>query len=426
MSVAGARAIARAEPRLALFLLGPRVIDFDTFLPTALELKEQRPAWTIRFVTFSRENYDFILRNHSMRSALDGQGTLHYLGSRDASGWPRRAARKLRALTRLSLWTLGRRRPILFMSRPFAKMPYSLIYTLARLRGGRGYLLWKSRSPDQVHHIVWQNRKPPAVQPRSLISRLIGRDVDGVIDYHGEQDANVGLSERFGRIAGAPKRRIGFPHLFPAWRRFIVAESRRERERLAAEGVPEDAELYAMFAAKPWSSVNLRDEGSVERSFLQAIAVLLRRRPRAVVLIRPHPKALDEPYIRYAIESAGLGRARLSLAHPEVLLALARRAIFNNPSNIMFSCLDGRLIDVSDYAPRHYAEWGEVSLAHGYGPLFVNPRAADFEARLARAIEDDGAFEPDELHRKRDALLGANPADLGPLLALVEADGARP
>ena len=403
--------------RLILFLLSPRLIDFDTYLPTAMELQRLRPKWIIRFVTFSGENHDFIARNPTLVTGIERCGSLHYLGSEERR---HRLGTRVRSFVRLASWLLAYPRPVLLMARPFAQMPYSLLYALARFRGGRGYVLAKTRSPDVVHRIVWQNRDRPAHQRRSLLTRLLGSDVDGVIDYHADQSDNVQLAARYGRITAVPWRRIGMPHLFPAWRHLIEAEVRRERAAFVADGVPPDAEIYCMVAAKPWSAINLRTEDAIERVFHQVITALCRLRPKAVVLIRPHPKAVDEPYIGNAIETVGANRARISFAHPEVLFALSHRAIFNNPSNIMFTCFPARMIDCSDYPESHRGEFGDTSLAHGYGPVYVNPTGHDFEHRFARALSDDSVFDEPEIRGRRDKLLAESPPDLRPLLELVD------
>ncbi len=405
--------------RLMFFFLGPRVIDFDTFLPTAMQLKAAEPAADIRFVTFSADNYAFIRANPTLVEGLRRCGSLHLMGSAGSASLVQRLTRRATTLLRLFGWIVRRPSPVLFGSRPFAEFPYNLFAVAASLRGGKAILLWKSRSPDQVHNIVWQNRAQPKERKRSLLGILAGRDVDAVVHYHNEQIENLQLSGKFGRIDNVPWRTIGFPHLFPKWRELIEDEIVAERKRLHAAGVPDDAELYAMFAAKTWSSVNLRSPDAVERVFLQTITTLCRLRPKAVVLIRPHPLAIDEDYIRRAIAAVSADRARLSFAHPEVLLALSRRALFNNPTNVMFSCFKAAMIDCSDYADRHYAERGRVSLAHGFGPLFIDPRAADFEAQLARALSDDVPFANPELGRLRDDLLDHNPPRLEALTGLI-------
>lgn len=408
-----------AGRRLFLFFLGPRVIDFDTFLPTAMQLRQDRREATIRFVTFSRENYDFIRANPALMEGLRRCGSLHLMGGGGVGGWLSRMAKRALSFVRIAGWIVARPLPVLLAARPFAEFPYNLFAGIARLRRGNVILLWKSRSPDKVHHVVWQNRAKPKMRRRSPLSALAGGDADAVVYYHQDQVENVQLSDRFGRIDGVPWRTIGFPHLFPAWRQLIADEIVTERRRLRAADVPEDAELYAMFAAKPWSSTNLRSPDAVERVFRQTITALCRLRPRAVVLIRPHPLAVDEPYIRDAIAAVGSDHARLCFAHPEVMLALSRRALFNNPTNIMFTCFRAAMIDCSDYADRHYQEHGKVSLAHGYGPLFIDPRAEDFEVQLKRALDDDALFADPELGRLRDDLLARNPANLDPLMSLL-------
>ena len=61
-----------------------------------------------------------------------------------------------------------------------------------------------------------------------------------------------------------------------------------------------------------------------------------------------------------------------------------------------------------------------MSLAHGYGPLYINPLAKDFDMQLARALEDDSLFEAPELTEKRDRLHRNNPPRFEALLSLLE------
>jgi hypothetical protein len=180
-----------------------------------------------------------------------------------------------------------------------------------------------------------------------------------------------------------------------------------------------------MFPAKPLSSETLREPGSIEMPFAKTIAAISRLRPKSIILVRPHPLAQDEPYVREAMERVGRDRARLYFGHPEAMIAMSRRAIFNNPTNILFSCYSGRLIDVSDYSEEHYGEFGEVSLAHGYGAVYVNPRGVDFESRLAVVLEMDEIFEAHGLTVERDKLLRNCPADIQPLLSCLTAVAGR-
>ncbi len=403
--------------RMVIFFLSPRVIDFDTYLPVAMEIKAARPDWDIRFVTFSRENYDIIAKNPTLMAGLLRCGRLDCFSSSGPGGVLGRTLRRLIGLLSLSLMIVRRSRPLLFQARPFSQMPYNLFYGLSRLRGGSAFLLWKNRSPDVVHHIVWQNREKPAQHQSSFLNRLIGRDIDGLIYFHHEQKENVSLSGRYGRIDNVPWQAIGLPHFLPRWRKLIDEEVAASRRDLEKEGIPADTEIYCFFAAKPFSSVNLRSPQSVEETFTLCLKTLCALRPNALVLIRPHPLAVDAVHIKAAIEAVGPKRARISFIHPEVLIALSRRAICDNPTNIMFSCFPGKMIDCSDYPDSHYAEFGQVSLAHGYGPVFVNPAAADFKERFAAALEDS-AFDDPALGSLKDKLLADSKPDLTPLLEM--------
>jgi len=403
--------------RMVIFFLSPRVIDFDTYLPVAMEMKAARPDWDIRFVTFSTENYDIIGKNPTLVEGLRRCGRLQCFSSAGPGGFIGRTLRRLTGLFSLALMIVRCPKPILFQARPFAQMPYSLFYALSRLRGGVAFLLWKNRSPDVVHHIVWQNREKPAQHQSSFLNRLIGRDIDGLIYYHHEQKDNVSLSGRYGQIDNVPWRCIGLPHRLSRWRELIDDEVTAARVDLEKEGISADTEIYCFFAAKPFSAVNLRIPQSVEETFALCLKTLCALRPNALVLIRPHPLAVDAPHIKAGIAAVGANRARISFIHPEVLIALSRRAICDNPTNIIFSCFPGKIIDCSDYPDSHYAEFGQVSLAHGYGPVFVNPVAGDFKKRFAAALEDS-AFDNLALHDLSDKLLAESEPDLTPLLEM--------
>ena len=411
------------DARLLLFFVSPRIIDFDTYLPTAMALKAAHPEWDIRFVTFSKENYDYINLGSMHVAALERSGTLFYFGSEEVTGSLPKLFHRIRLFFTICGWILRRPHPVLFLGVPFSKMPYVFWYALARLKRGNGYLLWKIRSPDRCHHRVRQvRRNPPALHRPSMLTFITGRQCDGFIHYHDDQEENIAWAKSYGEFDNVPRIKIGMPHYFTQWRSFIEAEVRREKAWLHAEGISHDAELYAMFPAKPLSSETLREPGSIELAFARTIVAISRLRPKAVILVRPHPLAQNEPYVREAMARVGPDRARLYFAHPEAMIALSRRAIFNNPTNILFSCYSGKLIDVSDYSEEHFSEFGEVSLAHGYGAVYVNPRGDNFESRLAVVLEEDEIFNEHGLTAERDKLLRNSPADIQPLLSCLAAD----
>ena len=114
------------------------------------------------------------------------------------------------------------------------------------------------------------------------------------------------------------------------------------------------------------------------------------------------------------------GRLIQTRLHPEVLLNISRRALFNNPTNIIFSCFPGHLIDVADYDDDHYLKRGRVSLAHGLGPVHICPRDDDFSEKLNFALTTEEPFRDPDLVRDRDAILQNNPSDIGPMLKLLD------
>ncbi|MEQ8443946.1 MAG: hypothetical protein RIM33_07685 [Alphaproteobacteria bacterium] len=419
--ILGNDALHRGGTREVLFFISPRIIDFDAFLPTAMQMKADRPDWRIRFVTFSRENFDFIATNGTHVEALKRTGTLHYLGWEEGASKPARLMLRLVAILRVILWILRFGRPVLILGLPFTAEPYAIWRAVARLRAGNAVTLWKYRSPDIALHRFRKVRKePPKGHPRSLVARLFAKDADLFVHYHDQEETNIEWARPYGRLDNIQEILIGMPHYLPAWRKLIADQVARARADFEAEGFAPDTEYFTTFPAKVWSAESLRDDDAIVWTFELACRLILAHRPKGVILMRPHPKAAETPYYLETLEQAGPSRARISMLHPEVLLELAHRAVFNNPTNILFSCFTGRMIDNSDYHPEHYEEFGDRSLADGYGPVYINPRAKDFEDRFLRALDDDALFDDPDLVANRDALLSRNPADITRFISWVE------
>ena len=401
--------------RAAIFFVGGRIIDFDTYLPVAMELKARAPEMRIIFVTFEPKIAQTVRDNPTLRRGLEKCGELHVLGGVGSLPLPQRLLKRARSFLQLKAWLLTRKRPVLFLGRPFSRLPYSTSYIVTRLQGGTSVVLSKTRSPDRVHDIVWQNRSKPTAGQRSLAARLFGKDADITADYHSDQSENFNITLGLGSARNLPHVRLGMPHLLPAWREHIDAEMNIAIESLQEDAVSLGNNLYCMFPAKPGSSINLRQADSVEFSLKRGLETLFEINPNATVLMRPHPLALDSTYVVDALKRYG-SRVRLSFLHPEVLIALCCRSIFNNPTNITFSCFPGKLIDIADYADRHYEERGPVALSHGLGPLHVGPRWYDFAEKFSRALTNDDVFEDPALSNDRNTIISGAPSCLTPLL----------
>ena len=204
-------------------------------------------------------------------------------------------------------------------------------------------MLWKIRSPDKCHHRVRQvRREPPAVRRPSVLTHFLGRHCDGLIHYHDDQEENIAWAKSYGMFFDVPKIKIGMPHYLPQLSALLELEVERERARLQDKGIGPEVEIYSMFPAKPLSSETLRETGSIEMPFVRTITTISRLRPKAVILVRPHPLAMSESYVHDIMAQVGPERVQLCFAHPEVMIALSHRAIFNNPTNILFSCYSGR------------------------------------------------------------------------------------
>jgi hypothetical protein len=413
---------ARSGRRL-VFLLSDHVIDFDSYLPVALALKRERPDLDIRFVTMSRDNYEFIHANPALAAGLAAAGTLHLFDRR--SGGATRRLRAALAFARVAALLVARPGTVLFHGRQFSEFPYDLLYLLNRALRGRGYLMLRVRQPDDGIKVNLLRRFAVPPGRASRVERLFGRDHDGMIVYHDQQERYVHTLNQFGRIGTVPRLALGLPNLWPEWRALIAGEVARERARLAEEGL-DTSEVYTLLAPKSSSSAHLRSADSGERAFRRALAALRRHRPQATLLVRPHPRAYREPWLAKAFAELGGPRVRLTLAHPDALIALSRRIIAPNTSTIMLVADCGRFIDCTDYGEEHFRSLGRVSQCHGFDTVWVDPNSETFETELVRYLDDAAWPAGPEMTARRRSLTGANRRGLGDLLAWIEAGPPAP
>lgn len=407
-----------------VFLLAPRLIDFDSYLPVAMGLNAIRPDWDFRFVTFSRENADYIRRNTTLMAGLEQCATLHCFSATEPGGWLARQGRRLRFFATLAGWILSARRPVLFCGRPFSTPPYALWYFISRLRGGRGFVLFKGRATDDNVQLVGRERLANLPQSsRSLFAPLAGPHYDGLIHYHDQQEMHFYGLRLYGKVSHDRRLKLGLPTLAPPWQRFIEEQAEIERRRLATEGHDLSQDVFAFFPSKAASHRYLRTPTSPADSFRLVMKTLRALKPRALILLRLHPIAQREPFVLDTLAEMADPHIVISLAHPEVLIALSRRVIVNSPTNIQTTSCSGRFIDCTDYSDRHYAELGEVSLTEGYGTVFVKPTGDDFAERLERAIGDDALYEAPAVNAKRQALMDANPPNFDALIRWMEPEG---
>jgi hypothetical protein len=410
-------AAAARRPRRLVFLLSDNVIDFDTYLPIAMELKQARPEFDIRFVTFSRANHDFILANPTLIAGLAKCGEL-ILIDRAGNAMTRRL-RTLAAFARIAGWLVARPGGTLFHGRQFSERPYAMLYLLNRVLRGKGYLLLRVRQPDDGIKVNILPRFNVPMGKSSWVERWFGRDHDGMIVYHRNQERYIHTLNQFGRVDIMPRLTAGLPNLWPQWQMLVEREIERERHALAADGLNVD-EIYTLLAPKSFSSRYLRMADSTERVFRNILESLRRMRPGATLLIRPHPRAFKEPWFEKAVAELGDPGVRISLTHPDVLVALSRRVIAPNTSTIMFVVDRGRFIDCTDYADEHFAVHGRMSQCHGYDTAYLDPNDPDLDRSLASLLDDTQWPVDASMTARRHALIDGNPHGSDAILDWIE------
>ena len=409
---------------LFLFFLSPRVVDMDSYLPFAMALKDARPSADIRFVTFGRQNYDFIRRNETMVEGVERCGSLHFLGAE--GGAATRLVRRAGAFLQVLRWILTAKRPVLFHGRQFSDGPYVLWYLAARVRGGRGAVLARVRLTDAGLHRMFTDRFTALPKGRkSLLARLLGRDADGLIHYHDRQDIYLQSLNRYGDAAALPRLMIGMTNAYPSWRAMIEQAAEAARADLGLIDRP-NREVFGFIATKEFSATELRTPQSVEAPFRAVLAAIRRRRPDALILVRPHPLAVQEAWFTKAMEDFGGEAVRVTFLHPEVMARLTRRLIVNAPTNICYTTPDAAFIDVSDYKPEDLEARGGRSFADGHRVVRLDPTRADFEDALDAALADDARFDDPTIAEAASVLYAEPPTPVETVLEWIDAPTSRP
>ena len=399
--------------RNVIFLLSGRVIDFDSYLPIGMELKLLRPDWDIHFVTFSPENFKFILRNPTLMSGLEKCGELHFMGA-TGKGLDRWIGR-FGALFGLLCLIATRSGSVLLHGRHYSEGVYRLLYLVNRLRGGQSYILPRSRLVDQGMHNVFRERFQARRESAWPFARLLNGWADGLLYYHDQQPIYLQGMLAYGPMRYLPRLRLGLPNLTSAWQSHIAEEVARTRNEMAAEGLDSD-NIYTVIATKTFASTQLRAGDSVVVTFEQILRALRRLCPASTILVRPHPLAVDEPYLHETLTRLDDAKISVTFLHPELLEALSKRVIINAPTNLIYTSLDGRFIDCTDYREEDLAKHGNESFGAGYGTVYVNPNEQHFDKRLALALDDSDVQPAASNIEKRRSLIANNPASVEALL----------
>jgi len=403
-----------------LFLLSPRLLDLDTFIPSALALKGECPNWDIHFISFSPANADYIAQNKTLVKAMEQCGRFHNLGTANA-GKASRLFRRISHFLNVAALLLKSSKPVMFLGTPYKGFPYSLWLLIAWLRGGKGHLLSKTRNTDDSIQIGARKRIMAMPQnTTSWIEAVFGRDFDAFIHYHDQQEISTYSMGRNGRIDDSRKLSIGLPNRLKSWTNLIDAETAAYRKELLKSGIDLSGEVYTFFPSKLFASLNMRTETSAGDTFTAVLEALKSEKPSATILIRLHPVSINDPFFSSEIKRVGLENALVTYAHPEVLGRLSKRIIVNGPTNIQTTMPDGNFIDCTDYSEEHLKTIGPVSLAEGYGTLYVSPREPGFTDRLVNALDDDSAYDAPGITKKRRNLNAANPPKLNKLVLLLK------
>lgn len=389
-----------------------------------MELKNQRPHWDIRFVTFSADNYDFILKNQTLMAGLIDCGQIHYGGGVPLEGRPSffaRAFRRVKEMLRISIWIMRRPGATLFHGRHFSDGPYTGWYLLNRMMGGKSVILARSRLIDQGMHEIFRRRFNAINETPNLLDRLLGRSADALVHYHDQQALYIKSLGKSGSISNLPRLKLGAPNDLPTWRALIARESKAEKEQLIPNNCS-TLEIYTFFATKAFSSTELRTPESVENTTWTILKLLSETKPEAVILLRPHPLAINEFYLHTILERLNNPRIIVTLVHPEILIRLSRRTIVNAPTNILFTSPEGRFIDCTDYRQSDLDARNGEGFAAGYGALYLNPTASDFAPRFIDALDEDFGADDPEIDSARDLLRENNPLQLEALFKLLNTD----
>jgi hypothetical protein len=406
---------------LILFLLSPRLVDFDSYLPVAMELKAQRPDWRIRFVTFSRTNAADIKRNRALWAGLEKCGSLRCLDAGGSGGWLARQVRRLKGMVTVGVWLLRSPAPVLFSGLSYDRMPYALWYLLCRARKGHAYVLFKGRAADDNIHLGSAQRIVNLPQKLSRKSPgLFGDWLDGLVYYHNKQQSylyGLGLN---GYAEDIAQLKIGLPTLTEGWRQLIADQTDRERANLVVRGHDLSNGVFAVFPAKSAASRNQRTLESPKRTFRQILEALRTIRPKSLILVRPHPIVREEAFLADTLRDLNDPQIIMTDMHPEVMIGLADRVLVNGATNIQTTSHTGCFIDCTDYDQDHFDAVGERSLVDGYGTIFIRPTRQDFVAALDQAISDEMLYDDPVINHKRHELIAENPVQIETLVQLIE------
>lgn len=386
--------------RVIVFLLSPRLLDFDTYVPIAKAIRDVRPEWRIVFVSFDETASRYMARNEMLYQIASDHAEILCL----TGGKP--LLRKLAFALKLFALTISRRSPVLFLGRPFSSKLFVMLRRIARIRGGDGHFLRKDRGVDQLVPPViearWRQRDAAENSSgKSAADKNFGK----FISYSGQDTLHLLSSGIHASDINDRSVAIGLPNFASWWSSLIETKADELRVRLSHEHPNASGPTFSVFPGKLFAGTTQRDMDSPKDSFRKLIRFKQAHYPDSLMVIRLHPVDDKSSFFSDCLEEEGAQHCCFLLDHPEVIVRATDFSFVTAHTNIQVTTPFGRFIDFSDYDELHFQHRGEKSLADGFGSLYVNPQSTDYQDEIADLISNPDVFDqPANLWRRQEMI----------------------
>lgn len=384
-------------------------IELDTFLPIAIELKNQNKNFDIRFFIINDE-FDSIKKSSTLNNLLK-KFQYSFKVKKFKNKFFQLISYNIEKI-KVYLWLKRKKKSIVFFpSLAWADNTKSINFFLKKLKSKKIFLFKSRHVDDEV--IVKDKSVRTHYVPKNTLNFF-----DYFIYYHNLQIDHLNqIKQILSKNTLSKLVKIGLPRLFPSWKKIIQIESKKELHNIRKK-FKNFTNIYSIIGI---TSMDLRTMKSSKKKNFNNISNLLEIikeiDPKSIILYKPHPRDKNVQLIFEKFKDINFNRFDFTYMHADVLSLISRRVFFIKPNNILTNIIKSFKIDYTDYSK--FKENKDFFIGKGYGVIKFDPNKIS-KKKLLNLFDDSYCLKNNKnLFIQENKLIAQNPPKINKLINLI-------
>ena len=402
-----------------LFIINQQ-IELDTFLPVAIELKNQNKNFDIRFFIINDE-FDSIKKSSTLNNLLK-KFQYSFKVKKFKNNFFQLISYNIEKI-KIYLWLKRKKKSIVFFPSLAWSDNKSINFFLKKFKSKKIFLFKNRQVDDEV--IVKSKSIRKMYVPKNTLNFF-----DYFIYYHNLQiDYLNKIKQILSKNTLSKLVKIGLPRLFPSWKKIIQIESKKELYNIRKK-FKNFTNIYSIIGI---TSFDLTTIKSTKKEYFNNISNLLeiikKIDPKSIILYKPHPRDKNIQLIFEKFKDIIFNRFDFTYMHADVLSLISKRIFFIKPNNILTNIIKSFKIDYTDYSKfkenkdffdySKFKENKDFFIGKGYGVIKFDPNKIS-KKKLLNLFDDSYCLKNNKnLFIQENKLIAQNPPKINKLINLI-------